>query len=147
MNQQLEHYFDVLDPLDIRIGGSRIGIDDVLRHYFAGESIATIREAYPSLTCEQIAATILFYEQNQAEIDQYLQELDAWRETRRRESHEAAKSWPGIQRIQAALFFIDSGNGVQYAPDDHLRRGDLVLVDGVAHTRVEPQRYVGAEVM
>ncbi len=35
---QLEEYFDFLDPLDIRIKGHRIGIDDVLYYYFRGDT-------------------------------------------------------------------------------------------------------------
>ena len=103
MNQQLSSYFEVLDPLDIRLKGSRVGIDNVLYYYVRGCSLTAIQEAYPSLTLEQIAATILYYHQNQPEIDQYLRDLEAWQEESARQMNAAAESSPVIQRIRAAL--------------------------------------------
>lgn len=103
MNQQLSNYFEVLDPLDIRLKGSRVGIDNVLYYYVRGYSLTAIHEAYPSLTLEQIAATILYYYQNQLEIDQYLRDLEAWQEESARQMNAAVESSPVIQRIRAAL--------------------------------------------
>lgn len=33
---QLEAYFDILEPFDIRLKGHRIGIEDVLQYYLDG---------------------------------------------------------------------------------------------------------------
>ena len=56
----LEDYFDFLDPDDIRLKGHRIGIDNVLDFYLQGCTPAQIQEHFPSLTLEQIDATIAY---------------------------------------------------------------------------------------
>jgi prevent-host-death family protein len=72
----LEEYFDVLSPDDIRIKGTRIGIETVLDDYLEGISPEEIAARYRSLTLEQVYATLLHYFRNRAEVDAY---LEAWR--------------------------------------------------------------------
>ena len=70
---QLEDHFDFLAPDDIRIKGSRIGIESVLyEHIHRGQTPEAIAETFPSLTLEQIYATILYYLHNRERIDAYL---------------------------------------------------------------------------
>ena len=70
---QLEDHFDFLAPDDIRIKGSRIGIESVLyEHIHRGQTPEAIAESFPSLTLEQIYATILYYLHNRERIDAYL---------------------------------------------------------------------------
>src|SRR5919202_6994867 len=73
-------YLDFLDPLDIRIKGHRIGIDDILYYYLKGYSPEAIQEQYPSLSLEEIEAAIAYYHGNQAQMDQYLDAHAAWAE-------------------------------------------------------------------
>ncbi len=76
---QLEDYFDFLAPDDIRLKGSRIGIESVLYEYVYREQTPnTIKNRFPSLTLEQIYATILYYLHNQTEVDAYLVDWLAW---------------------------------------------------------------------
>ena len=82
---RLEDYFDFLYPLDIRIKGHRIGIDDVLYYYLAGHTLSETAERFPTLNMEKICATLTYYYRNQAEIDDYLTKLAAWREQRYQE--------------------------------------------------------------
>ena len=57
---QLKDYFDFLAPDDIRIKGSRIGIESVLYEYiYREQSPEAIHDRFPSLTLEQIYATVL----------------------------------------------------------------------------------------
>jgi uncharacterized protein (DUF433 family) len=70
---ELESYFTVHSNDDIRLQGTRIGIETILYAYIhQKQSAETIRQTFPQLTLELIYATILYYLQNRAKIDQYL---------------------------------------------------------------------------
>ena len=70
---QLEDYFDFLAGDDIRIKGHRIGIESVLYEYIhRAQTPEEIADRYPTLSLEQIHATILYYLRNQAEVDSYV---------------------------------------------------------------------------
>lgn len=79
---RLEDYFDFLSTDDIRIKGHRIGIDDILAYYLEGFSAEEIGARFPSLTLEEVHATITYYLHNRAEIDSLLTRLADWREQR-----------------------------------------------------------------
>jgi uncharacterized protein (DUF433 family) len=58
---QFEDYFDFLGSDDIRLKGTRIGIETVLFDYlFRARTPEEISSTYLSLTLEQVYATILF---------------------------------------------------------------------------------------
>jgi uncharacterized protein (DUF433 family) len=96
---QLEDYFEFLDPDDIRIKGHRIGIDDVLALYVDGYTPEEIAANLPSLSLEQIHATITYYLRNRSEIDAYLARLAARCEERYQEW--VANPSPVVQRLRA----------------------------------------------
>lgn len=96
---QLENYFDFISPDDIRIKGHRIGIDLVIGYYLDGYSPEEIAAHLPSLTLEEIHATITYYLHNRAQLDAYLRRLDAWRAARYEEW--AAKPSPLVERLRA----------------------------------------------
>ncbi|MEC4891870.1 MAG: DUF433 domain-containing protein [Oscillatoria sp. PMC 1051.18] len=71
--QQISDYFNFLAPNDTRLKGSRIGIETILYEYLErGKSPEEIAPIYPSLSLEQVYATILYYLQNQQTISDYL---------------------------------------------------------------------------
>lgn len=74
---ELESYFDFLSPEEIRIKGTRIGIETVLEDYLEGASPEEILLRYPTLSLEQIHATITYYLHHQDTVDAY---LARWRE-------------------------------------------------------------------
>jgi uncharacterized protein (DUF433 family) len=75
---QLEDYFDFLAPDDIRIKGHRIGIETVLyEHIHRAQTPEEIVQTYPTLTLEEVYATITYYLHNKEKIDAY---LTAWLE-------------------------------------------------------------------
>ena len=79
---ELESYFDFLAADDIRIKGTRIGIETILYDYIhRGQSPEAIAASYPSLTLEQVYATITYYLHNRATIHAYLED---WLEHGRR---------------------------------------------------------------
>jgi len=93
----INEYFDFFSDDDIRIKGTRVGIETVLDDYLNATSPEEIAVRYPVLTLEQIYATITFYFRNRNEIDQY---IHRWRDY-------AEKAWlqqkqnpsPAIQRL------------------------------------------------
>jgi len=96
---QLEQYFDFLGPDDIRIKGHRIGIDDVLEYYREGYSAEEIAAQFPTLSLEEIYATLTYYFQHRPEVDAYLVRIEAMREQSQRE--QAALPLPAVaQRIR-----------------------------------------------
>ena len=79
---ELESYFDFLAPDDIRLKGTRIGIETILYDYIhRGQSPEAIAASYRSLTLEQVYGTITYYLHNREAIHAYLEE---WLEHGRR---------------------------------------------------------------
>ena len=70
---QLEEYFDFLAPDDIRLRGTRIGIESLLYEYiFRGKTAESIAEQFPAVSLEQVYATILYYLRNRETMDRYV---------------------------------------------------------------------------
>jgi uncharacterized protein (DUF433 family) len=81
---KLEDYFDFLAPDDIRVKGHRVGIESVLYEYlFRERKPEEIAQRFPSLTLEQIYATILYYLHNRDKVDAYIREWLEWGEKMR----------------------------------------------------------------
>jgi uncharacterized protein (DUF433 family) len=91
---QLEDYFDFLAPDDIRIKGSRVGIESVLYEYIHREQLPqTIADRFPTLEIEQIYATILYYLHNREKVDAYMAD---WLEYGRRMREKQDRNPPPI---------------------------------------------------
>jgi uncharacterized protein (DUF433 family) len=91
---QLEDYFDFLAPDDIRIKGSRIGIESVLYEYIHREqSHEAIATRFPTVTLEQVYATILYYLHNRGKIEAYIAD---WLEYGRRMREEQDRNPPPV---------------------------------------------------
>ena len=99
---KLDNYFEILSDTDIRIQGTRIGIETVLLDYLElGLFPESIALRYPTLSIEQVYATITFYWHNQAEIDAY---LVAWKEHGRQMRRQQAEKPPeSIQRLRSVI--------------------------------------------
>lgn len=78
---ELNAYFDFISDDDIRLAGTRIGIETILSHYLNGVAPETLAEWYPELSLDQIFATLTYYFANQTKVDTYLADLDTWFET------------------------------------------------------------------
>ncbi|NES24175.1 MAG: DUF433 domain-containing protein [Symploca sp. SIO3E6] len=69
----LEDYFDFIGNDDIRIKGTRVGIEHVLDEYINfGKSPEAIAEQFLTITLEQVYATILYYFHNQEIVAKYI---------------------------------------------------------------------------
>jgi uncharacterized protein (DUF433 family) len=78
---QLEDYFD-FEKFDtklgsverIRIKGHRISIEHVIEHFNQGvQPDVIVSQIYPTLTLEEVYATITYYLHNKAAVDTYIQ--------------------------------------------------------------------------
>ena len=94
----LNEYFDFLDSDDIRIKGTRVGIETILDDYLNAASPEEIAVRYPTVTLEQVYATITYYLRNKHSIDQY---LERWRnyveQSWQNQQHHPS---PAIRRLQ-----------------------------------------------
>ena len=88
---ELETYFEFVGEDAIRIAGTRVGIETVLRDYRTGASPEEIVLHYPTLSLEQVYATITYYLGNQGKVMAYLElvrqrQEGAWQEQQRHPS-------------------------------------------------------------
>lgn len=69
----IEDYFDFQRPDDIRLKGTRVGIETILYNFIhRARTPEEIVQSYPSLTLEQVYATILYYLHNKDSVNDYL---------------------------------------------------------------------------
>ena len=95
-----ESYFDFLAPDDIRVKGTRIGIETILYEYIhRSQSAEVIAARYPSLTLEQVYATITYYLRYRPAVHAYLEEwLEHGRQVREAQGRNLP---PVVVRVRA----------------------------------------------
>lgn len=100
---QLEDYFTFLAEDDIRLKGTRVGIETILYDFIHRErSPETIASTYPSLTLEQVYATILYYLHNKEAVSKYLTDWLEWsREVRRQQELNPSPAMQHLRKIKA----------------------------------------------
>ena len=99
---QIETYFNFLAADDIRIKGTRIGIESVLYEYIhRSQTPEAIAERFHTLTLEQVYATILYYLQNPEKIGAYLEDYLEYCRTAR-EKYEKNPP-PGVVRLRQLM--------------------------------------------
>ncbi len=117
---ELENYFTFLDPDDIRVKGTRVGIETVLDDYLNGASPEEIVARYRSLTLEQVYATLTYYLRNKTTVDAYLARWRAYCDS----------SWEEWQR-NSAPFVQEMRSRLQQAREQVLaEKGPEYLVGG-----------------
>lgn len=96
---QLEDYFNFLAPDDIRLKGSRIGIETILYEYiYRSRTPEEIAQIYTSLSLEQVYATILYYLQNKEDVSNYIADWLEWGHQQRKAQEKNPP--PGIVRLR-----------------------------------------------
>lgn len=96
---QIEDYLDFQRPDDIRVKGTRIGIETILYDFIhRARTPEQIAQTYSSLNLEQVYATILYYLHNKEAVSNYITDWLEW-------SHQQLKAQelnppPGIVRLQ-----------------------------------------------
>jgi len=86
---QLEDYFEFVSADEIRLRGSRIGIEAILAEYQEGALPEEIALNYPPVTLEQVHAVITYYLSHRTEMDEYLLRWAARGEQALRQQKEA----------------------------------------------------------
>jgi uncharacterized protein (DUF433 family) len=95
----IEDYFDLIEANDIRVKGTRVGIESILYEYVHREqSPEAIAERFPSVTLEQVYATILYYLQDRAKIETYLADWLTF--GRRKRAEQAVNDHPALVRLR-----------------------------------------------
>jgi hypothetical protein len=78
---QLESYFDFIRDGDakevrsIRLSGTRVGVEFILSEYLEGATADEIALRFPTLSLEQICATITYYLADREFVDDYLRRV------------------------------------------------------------------------
>ncbi len=85
----LENNFTFLAENDIRVKGTRVGIETILYEYIHNSKLPEViaDHYYYSLTVEQVYATILYYLQNQEEVGAYLDDYLKFSQNARKEAN------------------------------------------------------------
>lgn len=91
-----DRYLEMHSADDIRVAGTRVGIEHLLEVYLAGRLPEEIALEFPSVTLEQVHGIIAWYLRNRAEVDGYLRE--SRRLARRRRAGQAEGNEPRIVR-------------------------------------------------
>ena len=61
---------------NVRVIGSRITLHTIVGRFQLGDTAEDIQDGFPSLTLEQINTIIGWYLKHQAEVDEYIREVD-----------------------------------------------------------------------
>ena len=95
----LEDYFNFLADDDIRLKGTRIGIETILFDYlFKAKTPEEIANTYTSLSLEQVYATILYYLHNRDTVEAYITDWLEWGEKMRAEQQRHPR--PVVERLR-----------------------------------------------
>ncbi len=95
---ELEQYFDFLNHDDIRIHGTRVGIETVVEDYLSDASPEEIATRYRTLTLEQVYATITYYWHKQKDVEAYLSRLHAYSDAAYQQQQQNPP--PVVRRLQ-----------------------------------------------
>ncbi len=109
----LEDNFMFLAENDIRLKGTRVGIETILYEYIHnGKMPVVIADHYYTPTLEQIYATILYYLQNQEKVGAY---LDNYLEYCRKAREEQAKNpSPAVIRLRKLIAEREANSDTSY---------------------------------
>ncbi len=61
----------------IRITGTRLPLDTIMRHYNRGASAEELTNRFPAVSLSQVHAVLAYYLTHRAELDAYLKEQEA----------------------------------------------------------------------
>lgn len=99
----LEDNFMFLAENDIRLKGTRVGIETILYEYIHNSKLPEViaDRYYYSLTVEQVYATLLYYLQNQEKVGTYLEDYLKYCQTAREEYEKDPP--PGAVRLRELI--------------------------------------------
>ncbi len=72
---QIEDYFRFLSPEDIRVKGTRVGIEHILYEYiYCNQTAEAIGQQFYTVSLAQVYATILYYLENRDTVGKYVKD-------------------------------------------------------------------------
>jgi uncharacterized protein (DUF433 family) len=86
---QDDRYLQRHSPDDIRVRGTRMGLEHLVEAYLAGSLPEEIALEFPTVTLEQVHGTIAWYLRNRTEADAY---LERWRARARKARSEQSQA-------------------------------------------------------
>ncbi|CBN57355.1 MULTISPECIES: DUF433 domain-containing protein [Kamptonema] len=108
----IEEYFDFLAPDDIRVKGTRVGIESILYEYiYRQRSPEEILKHFSTLTLDQIYATILYYLTNKEAVNKYIEDWLEWSHQQRKA--QELNPHPASIRLQQIKMERQKKNGTQ----------------------------------
>lgn len=108
----IEEYFDFLAPDDIRVKGTRVGIESILYEYiYRQRSPEEIIKHFSTLTLDQIYATILYYLTNKEVVNKYIEDWLEWSHQQRKA--QELNPHPASIRLQKIKIERQKNNGTQ----------------------------------
>lgn len=103
----LENYFEFIyssgngDIQAIRIAGTRVGIEHVLHEYLSGASPEELALRFPTVSLEQIHATITYFLAHRQQVIAYLQTV--WQQQSQDWERQAADPSPFVESLRHKL--------------------------------------------
>jgi len=115
---QLEDYFHFLAPNDIRIKGTRVGIENVLYEYiYRARTPEEIVTHFYTIDLEQVYATILYYLHNKEAVTQYLADwLEHGHQMRKAQALNPPPAAARLRKIKAELAAKARANATEISP-------------------------------
>ena len=110
----LEDNFMFLAENDIRLKGTRVGIETILYEYIHNSKLPVViaDHYYYSLTVEQVYATLLYYLQNQEKVGAYLEDyLEYCRKAR---EEQAKNPSPAVVRLRKLIAEREANSDTSY---------------------------------
>ncbi len=110
----LEDNFMFLAENDIRLKGTRVGIETILYEYIHNSKTPVLiaNHYYYSLTVEQVYATLLYYLQNQEKVGTYLEDyLEYCRKAR---EEQAKNPSPAVVRLRKLIAEREANSDTSY---------------------------------
>ncbi|MDY7002454.1 MAG: DUF433 domain-containing protein [Cyanobacteriota bacterium] len=99
---KLEDYFDFFTPNDIRLKGTRVGIENILYEYIHRKlSPEEIEKQFATITLEQVYATILYYLSDRETVGKYVTDWLEWSYQQRKA--QEINPHPGIIRLRERI--------------------------------------------
>ena len=85
---------------NVRVIGSRVTLHTLVGCFEMGETAEDILDGYPSLTLAQIDAIRCWYRNHQAEVDEYIREVDAEAEKLRLEIESRPENMAFTEKVR-----------------------------------------------
>ena len=110
----LEDNFMFLAENDVRLKGTRVGIETILYEYIYNSKMPVViaNHYYYSLTVEQVYATILYYLQNQEKVGTYFE--DYLESSRKAREEQAKNPSPAVIRLRKLIAERDANSDTSY---------------------------------